>query len=191
MDLVGIAIIGKSYEPLYLFDCSICWNEPAAAKDNDATKTPKNPWGFHGDHLDPNRSLSMNTQLIMHAALDNYNELVTSSINGQMPVIRATNTKHYVGLLLELEDVAVYGYVSATNIKFFAAIRIMNNNAEQQGGSEKGKIDKAMKEFLYRLHQHYITYIMNPFCNTRGPISSKQFDASVKKTVMEFYKNPR
>jgi hypothetical protein len=189
MELIGIAIIGKSNEPLYLFDCCSCYGDSPATNDDDATNKEQDPWGFH-NHVDPNRSLSMNAQLIMHAALDNYNELVTSSINGQMPVIRATNTKHYVGLMLELEDVAVYGYVSATNIKFFAAIRI-NTEQQQLGSSEKGKIDKTMKEILHRLHKHYIGYIMNPFCNTRGPIGSKEFDATVKKTVLEFSKDPR
>jgi len=77
---------------------------------------------------------------------------------------------NWVGLLLELDDYAVYGSVTATNIKFLALT--------------KGKSDiKTMQLFLKELHQHFVSYIMNPFANTRGPITSKLFDEKIRKSL--------
>jgi hypothetical protein len=109
----------------------------------------------------------------MHAALDCYEEMVITGITGQMPVIKQnSDCKHYVGKLLVEDDgnVVVYGYVTATNIKFLVLTQ--------------GEIDeKAMKTFFKQLHSHYIAYVMNPFCDTRGPIVSDRFDAQVKLSV--------
>jgi Sedlin, N-terminal conserved region len=165
--LTGIAIIGKSNEPLYLCDCE---------RSNEGTlqqqPVENDPFGFTSSHTEQRNSLPLQRQIIVHAALDCLEEMVQSSVTGQMPVIRnATRTApHWVGLLLELDGQAVYGYITATNIKFMALTR--------------GKCEtKVMQGFLKELHQHYCAYISNPFCNTRGSIISKQFDARITQSV--------
>jgi hypothetical protein len=165
--LTGIAIIGKSNEPLYLCDCE-------RSTTTDATlPSGGDPFGFaSAQHAEQRSSLPLQRQIIAHAALDCLEEMVQSSVTGQMPVIKnSTRTApHWVGLLLELDGQAVYGYITATNIKFMALTR--------------GKCDpKIMQGFLKELHQHYSAYVSNPFCNTRGPIVSTQFDERITQSV--------
>lgn len=167
--LTGIAIIGKSNEPLYLCDCE---------RSDEGRRTPppllaeNDFFGFATSHAEQRNSLPLQRQIIAHAAIDCLEEMVQSSVTGQMPVIRnpTRTAPHWVGLLLELDGQAVYGYITATNIKFFALTH--------------GKCEpKTIQNFLKELHQHYSTYVSNPFCNTRGPIVSKQFDDRIKQSV--------
>ena len=176
--LTGIAIIGKSNEPLYLCDCE-CLD--SSGSSGSATQTPlpeeNDPFGFSSMHSEQRNSLPLQRQIIAHAALDCLEEMVQSSVTGQMPVIRNStrSAPHWVGLLLEtIDGQAVYGYITATNIKFMALTR------------DRKCEPKVMQIFLKELHQHYSAYVSNPFCNTRGPIISKQFDARITRSVAKF-----
>jgi hypothetical protein len=204
--VVGVAIIGKSNEPLYLCDCEKPWLDllqgtaPRDLKqedDNDGADLP-DPFGFleHTRKLEQRNSMSLSCQQLIHAALDNLEEKIErpSGKNGQMPVIiRRTTTSvslttardepvHWLGLLLDSissDGYAVYGYITATNIKVMVITKdlmVPTNPA----------ITKVLQMFVREMHQHYIAYLLNPFCDTRGgSIRSKQFDERVAISIQK------
>ena len=166
-NLTGIAIIGKTNEPLYLYDCSY-------SKDLAKHESKNDPFDFQSLLEQPQSSLPLAIQLIVYAALDVLEEMVsTSQPANQQPIIKNPNISmpNLVGLLLELDDHAVYATVSATNIKFLAIT---------QG---KASSVKEIHVFLKEIQQHFIAYIMNPFASTKGPICSQLFHEQVRKSV--------
>ena len=173
-NLTGIAIIGKNNEPLYLRNCSGDEEQNHRSSDENAAKEEgdRDPFGFSHSLSDPRCSMPLQLQLVAYAALDSLDEVLVTGQTKQQPVIKKSNSSmpNWVGLLLELDEQAVYGYVSATNIKYLALTK---------GRSEV----KVMHAFLKEIHQHFISYVMNPFANTRGPITSTLFDEQVRKSV--------
>jgi hypothetical protein len=180
--LLGIAVLGKSHEPLYLRNL-----RPAQrpASENDSSSS-----GGHNNDSDPlglssmtrqnvHASLPLDDQIILHAALDSFEEKVDRTASGQMPSVKkqnvggggTSNWPHWVGLLLIRNRSAVYGYVTATNIKFFVLVEGPTNV-------------KEMQDFMKGIHMSYIEYIMNPFFLTKGGIQSTTFDDKVR-TAME------
>ena len=174
MALKGIAIVGKSNEPLYMCDCLRLSADSSGSNCSTIPQEENDHFGFAGAHTEQRNSLPLQSQIIMHAALDCLEENVQALANGQMPVIRnpTRSAPHWVGLLLEADGQAVYGYITATNIKFLALTG--------------GKCDpKVLQRLMGELHQHYSAHVNNPFSNTRGPIISKQFDERIATSVAE------
>eukprot|EP00977_Amphora_coffeiformis_P005888 scaffold1248_cov170-Amphora_coffeaeformis.AAC.7 len=107
MSLLGIAIVGKKNEPLYLCDCTKLANEmeesPAAAPPqphDDDDNAVQDPFGFLLQNnqssttttktLPQGQSLEMEQQFILHAALDRLEEQVgASNPDGTMPLRKA------------------------------------------------------------------------------------------------------
>lgn len=175
MSVLGIAILGKRNEPLYLCDTTRLQEGFAPADhDNDA-------FGFTTQLSEQRNSLPLSRQLIIHAALDWLEELVDLQ-NGLMPVVRtSTQHPHWLGLLYQVDDAdgqAIYGYITATNVKFLLLL----------SKSDK-TIENAVKDLLADIHQSYIAYVMNPFSNTGGPIDSRRFDEKLKVVVTDFEKS--
>lgn len=200
--LIGFAIVGKNNEPLYLCDCDSISN--SIEKDNnDAPLVDGDVNGLAakgGQSTEQRHSLPVHRQIIIHAALDCLSEKIQTNSTGQMPVIKNATRQvpHWVGLILqdsfrggwldsservqspEEEDGAsstgccVYAYITATNIKFMAL-----TSHPVSGPNDL----QSLQRFLRELHEHYSTYVSNPFCNTRGPIVSPQFDARVNRSI--------
>jgi hypothetical protein len=181
--LLGIAVLGKSNEPLYLRNLRPA-QRPTSENDNSSSG------GHNNDNNDPlglssmtrqnvHASLPLDDQIILHAALDSFEEKVDRTASGQMPSVKKQNVggggtsswPHWVGLLLTRNRSAVYGYVTATNIKFFVLVEGPTNV-------------KEMQDFMKTIHMSYIEYIMNPFFMTKGGIQSTTFDDKVR-TAME------
>jgi Sedlin, N-terminal conserved region len=176
MSVLGIAILGKRNEPLYLCDTALL------QEVSDSTKITKNDhFGFSSTLLEQRNSLPLSRQLTIHAALDWIEELVDVH-NGLMPVVRTSNQHpHWLGLLYQVDDAdgqAIYGYITATNIKFV----VLLSNGDKT-------IENSVKELLADIHQSYIAYVMNPFSNTGGPIVSRRFDDNLKVIVSDFEKS--
>lgn len=176
MFVIGLAIIGKRNEPLYLCDTSRFCEIDEGSYEQEKTI---DPYGFSMNLSEQRNSLTLNKQLLIHAALDCLEEKVDSQ-NGLMPVLK-TNTQHphWLGLLYEIDDdgQSVYGYITATNVKFLIML------------SKGDKLyENAVKDLLADIHQSYIAYVMNPFSNTGGAIDSRRFDDKLKTVVLEFEK---
>lgn len=172
--LTGIAIIGKNNEPLYLCDCH-------KESSSDAAANIEDPFDFKQALTEQRNSMSLQLQLVVYAALDSLEEMVSTGQTKQQPIIKKPNVAmtNWVGLLLELDGQAVYSSVTATNIKFFALT---------EGRSEVKVIQGLLKVSIYRwilllgllnssihnnLHQQYCasaTY-SRKFINTSFPTS--------------------
>jgi Sedlin, N-terminal conserved region len=225
--LVGVAVIGKSNEPLYLCDCENPWysslsnptetmhsrNDPetsisslpdAEIESTDAQQSHEStndPFGFANSVYTSQQrsSMPLSGQILVHAALDCLEERVErpSGIGGPMPVIKksairsaagtSTSTNpppHWLGLLLDTPDgYAVYGYITATNIKFMAITKDVTPHSKI--------ILKLVQGFLREVHQHYTAYVSNPFCNTTsGSIVSHLFDERIARSVAKLQQQP-
>jgi Sedlin, N-terminal conserved region len=200
--LVGMAIVGKGNEPLYLCDCERVWRpmqaanaSSPAASDSQQVDPTEDPFGFKhfSVHKTEQRSsLSLSGQILVHAALDQLEELVehpSGVKNGPMPVIRknaivpviSNNSPpppHWLGLLLHSpsDGYSVYGYITATNIKLLAIAKDVS--------ADSSIAVKLIQNFLQEVHQHLIAYLLNPFCDTRGgSLVSTQLDQRIAHSI--------
>ncbi|EEC46921.1 predicted protein [Phaeodactylum tricornutum CCAP 1055/1] len=186
MTLLGIAVLGKSNEPLYLCDCQKCI-ETGNESLMETASVVDDPFGFveHGKKFGMARSLSLDSQFLVHSALDVLEEkLGKSKPDGTMPLRRGVEgvapiSTRWTGKLLEEGDRIVFGHLTATNIKLLALCQHPCK-------------ESSVKNFLAKLHNHYISYVMNPILpiNTffeNGIIQSKDFDRNVRIAVQEYH----
>ncbi|RUP51281.1 trafficking protein particle complex 2 [Jimgerdemannia flammicorona] len=73
----------------------------------------------------------------------------------------------YLGLLYAMEDLAVYGYMTNTRVKFIIVVSVPDAVIK----------DADMKNLFRRVHTAYIMQVCNPFYNSDShkPIESRQF----------------
>lgn len=218
MTLLGIAIVGKKNEPLYLCDCTNLRSdddqEPVFSPEQEPSASgagaPEDPFGFlqSSSTTVQGQSLEMEQQFIVHAALDRLEEQVgASKPDGTMPLrkvsrnasaVPATPTKkssahalpsgQYLGLLtVHDETSAVYGYVTATNIKFLALLEHPSGGTSSRTRDLLQEQSKAARTLFTTLHAHYISYIMNPFRSLKEDrIESASLDRNVRRAVRDF-----
>ena len=229
MSVLGLAILGKKNEPLYLCDTVRLVNSKVDSSvqnhriDNHHSNNNNNTTNDNlsktttttVDSVTHCSSLSLNHQLIMYAALDCFDEVVDTQ-NGLMPVLRNNSTTnnnnnntlqqqqqnpHWLGLLYRVADMdgpAVYGYVTATNIKFFILVttaavvtpppnKMRQQQHEQHHEDEhKTRVEPNYKGMVADIHQAYISYVMNPFNQMDGTLHSNQFDTKIQKILLEY-----
>ena len=237
MTLLGIAIVGKKNEPLYLCDCtkfrdddddndSSNKKDPAdkpdaasadatATTETTTTSTPEDPFGFLQSSSCPGQSLDMEQQFLLHAALDRLEEQVgASKPDGTMPLRKATrntttktaaassNAKKssaagsklgppagvWLGRLDQDEATIVYGYVTATNIKFLALLQHPRGTTSRQTRELVQAQAKAVRSLCTELHGHYIRFVMNPFSQLEDAtkLESASLDRNVRHAVTSF-----
>ena len=207
MKLLGIAIIGKSNEPLYLCGCENIARFGDAAPSTGDNKDSSNPdhFGFGltsqtVSSKNQGQSLSIEHQLLLHASLDPLEEMIGSSKqDGTMPLRRNSNYSAWLGLLTILDGTcAVYGHVSATNIKFLALCETETIPGKSSpwvesvlkttsSSSSLSPAEQKIKKLLSSVHKHYADYIMNPFSKPTEPIlQSPNFDKQVRQTVDQY-----
>jgi hypothetical protein len=197
MSLLGLAIIGKNNEPLYLCDCDFdgatSGTSTPTTRSDTTTDNDNDRFGF----ADATRarglrdSLSLERQFMMHAALDRLEEITGAAghgpHNGSMVGRNMTVTAsspHWMGLLTHVDDeLSVYGYVTATNIKFLALISIDSDN---DNNSKTAVKPSDVQKFLTQTHEHYVSYLMNPFSKLNQPIDSRKFDTHIQAAVQEY-----
>lgn len=183
MTLLGLAIVGKGNEPLYLCDCE------RYASVEGQTSSPEAPnedlFGFQKkrDEMGMKRSMPLELQFLVHSALDILEERMgPANPDGTMALRRGIEgstpvTSRWAGTLFVENDLTVYGYVTATSIKIMAVAR--------------GDISEAqVKELLANVHAVYIRYIMNPMCSLEAldvaEIRSTSFDESIQLAIQDF-----
>ena len=190
MALVGLAVVGRENEPLYLRDfgadslsASAEATPPTDAEDADAS----DPFGFFNrEGRGANDSCSLRHQFIIHAALDRFEEMTGPSSGGRWRTPGAVgNNAMWVGLLCPMEEVRVYGYLTNTGIKFLVLVEDEDEMMIQSGDTNKqtSARDKDLKAFMVVLHDLFVEYTLNPFSKLRGKISSRRFDDGVLKCV--------
>lgn len=178
MSILGLAILGKKNEPLYLCDTTFFLSDD----DNKSDPMPEidNSLGFSEKLQQQRHSLPLRCQLILHAALDCLEEQVDLQ-NGLMPVLPVSRQHpHWLGLLYNVDDggPSVYGYITATNVKFLLLLATCEKSDEN-----------IVKDLLADIHQTYIAYVMNPFSNATGFIDSRCFDKTIRGFIQQFEKS--
>ncbi|KAI9090441.1 Sedlin [Phlyctochytrium arcticum] len=91
----------------------------------------------------------------------------------------STNAKHtdqYLGLLFAMEDLAVFGYITNTRIKFIVVIGLADVVIK----------DQEMKNLFRKIHAAYMNLVSNPFYDpeSRKPINSNRFEKSIADAAM-------
>ena len=175
MSVLGLAILGKNNEPLYLCDTTFALDD--VDNNSDTNAESDDLFGFSEKLREQRHSLPLRYQLFVHAALDWLEEEVDLQ-NGLMPVLISNKQHpHWLGLLYNVDDggPSVYGYITATNIKFLLLLAKYEKNDENK-----------VKDLLADIHQSYIAYVMNPFSNATGFIESPGFDEKIKVFVRQF-----
>ena len=184
MNLLGLAILGKSNAPLYMCDCTrLVEGSESTEKDEEKTKEEDDLFGFAAlsQSKGQRESLELDKQFMIHTALDPLEETIgKSNSDGSMPLRRtlygaASMSSQWMGALRDVdEQYTVYGHVTATNIKLLALCR-------------KPCKESVIRTFLSTIHEHYIHYVINPFSDIEGPIDSRIFDDKVKEAVRANY----
>eukprot|EP00527_Entomoneis_sp_CCMP2396_P001962 CAMPEP_0198139332 /NCGR_PEP_ID=MMETSP1443-20131203/2664_1 /TAXON_ID=186043 /ORGANISM="Entomoneis sp., Strain CCMP2396" /LENGTH=249 /DNA_ID=CAMNT_0043801437 /DNA_START=68 /DNA_END=817 /DNA_ORIENTATION=+ len=235
MKLLGIAVIGKGNQPMYLCDCAKIAKEQGietgsgtmtgdnnnnnsndAQQQNDDTTNPEELQDYYEFGITPETvpaskvqgdSLCMDHQFMVHAALDRLEEIVgASKPDGSMPLRRNAFFSSWLGLLVVHDGMwAVYGHVTATNVKILALCEPLDvvqqaetflfsetmtsspNNSSSRSSAQPSDAQKKIKILLASIHQHYVDYIMNPFCDPAGPVESPKFDDNIRQSVAQYY----
>eukprot|EP00555_Chaetoceros_dichaeta_P014968 CAMPEP_0198255254 /NCGR_PEP_ID=MMETSP1447-20131203/5406_1 /TAXON_ID=420782 /ORGANISM="Chaetoceros dichaeta, Strain CCMP1751" /LENGTH=206 /DNA_ID=CAMNT_0043941577 /DNA_START=77 /DNA_END=697 /DNA_ORIENTATION=- len=117
---------------------------------------------------------SLRHQFLLHSALEKLNEGTRNNrVVHRMRVI----------FLCCADGCRYYGYTTCTNLKIIVGIEddILPDMEEKQ--KEK---DGEVSSVLTRLHSMYVNYLLNPFSNQKGKITSKRFNRGVDGLVSEF-----
>ncbi|KAJ3288794.1 Trafficking protein particle complex subunit 2-like protein [Blyttiomyces sp. JEL0837] len=85
------------------------------------------------------------------------------------------NTDLYLGLLYAMADLAVYGYMTNTKVKFIVVITVAETSVK----------DIEMRNVFRRIHNAYVNLASNPFWDPDGTarIMSKRFHTAINDTV--------
>ncbi|KAJ3149480.1 Trafficking protein particle complex subunit 2-like protein [Geranomyces variabilis] len=135
-DVICIAVIGKTNNPLYIKNCS----RNAVYPD-------------------------LKCHYIAHTAIDLVEEKIST-------------TKHadqYLGLLYALEELAVFGYITNTRVKFIVVTSLTDAAIK----------DQEMKALFRKIHNAYVALVSNPFWDpdAQRAISSPNFDRAIAQVA--------
>mmetsp|Transcript_5459 Transcript_5459/g.7381 ORF Transcript_5459/g.7381 Transcript_5459/m.7381 type:complete len:142 (+) Transcript_5459:311-736(+) len=113
---------------------------------------------------------SLKFHYILHCALDVFEERIAVRGKGTASI------EPNLGLLYPTEDYQVYGYSTATRVKFLAIVEEMD---------EKTKIDDVVRDVFKHLHLAYIDAVSNPFHQHGYAIAVPTFDTKIKSLLID------
>jgi hypothetical protein len=190
MSLVTIAVVGKENVPLYLRDFTAQEESSlySGFTDDDEdfgaqeTEEMEDPFGFfESKKSKPNDSSSLKHQVIVHSALDRFDELTKLENMKDRPTVGLNSM--YIGLLGCYDELKVYGYNTSTKTKFMATVEDSIVDENQHFVREAG-----LKALFANIHELYVEYNLNPFSSIREKkkISSRRFNTGVRELVDTF-----
>ncbi|KAL7750270.1 hypothetical protein RI367_004443 [Sorochytrium milnesiophthora] len=161
--VVCVAIVGKQSNPLYI-------------RSFDASP--------HTTATTENRQLRYH--FVAHTACDFVEERLTAAGSGRGPGLSggsSSSTDMYLGLLYSLEDLAVYGYITNTRIKFFVIVSTSSTASHSRPTVLR---DAEVKQIFNQLHIAYIQLVSNPFYDpdSSDMISSNRFAQLVDHIIL-------
>ncbi|PSN51075.1 Trafficking protein particle complex subunit 2-like protein [Blattella germanica] len=115
-----------------------------------------------------NPDLELQFHYKVHTSLDVVEEKLSSGgkTSGDMREL-------YLGLLYSTEDHKIFGYVTNTKIKFIIVVESSNTLLR----------DNEVRTMFRKLHSIYTDVVCNPFYIPGDPITSKNFDQTVKNIM--------
>jgi len=90
-----------------------------------------------------NKRCTLNHQLIMHSALDTFEEAILQQKN------KLGRNKSWYGKLCRIDNVRVFGYMTSTKIKFMVGVEDFEHGDNQWKKSSL-EIEAGLKEFFVR-----------------------------------------
>lgn len=79
----------------------------------------------------------------------------------------------YLGLLMSLEDLAVYGYITDSQVKFVLMLTMKDTLIK----------DQEVKALFLKIHKIYIDLCMDSFWNGEAMITNKKFIKAVQLLI--------
>ena len=146
-----VAVIGKKNDPLYLKTFS------RRSRENEDL--------FRGEEI--------HYHFLAHTSLDCIEERVSK--RGGSSTDPPRGDAAYLGLLYYLEDLRLYGYMTATSVKF---ILIIETSIEPK--------DAEVQSIMQQIHEAYVRMVNNvffPITDIRRPITSDRFDKDMETIV--------
>jgi len=170
-----LGVIGKSDEPLYLRDF-VETNSLSEEKESTIEDEDK-PFVFFSEM---NKRCTLNHQLIMHSALDTFEEAILQQKN------KLGRNKSWYGKLCRIDNMRVFGYMTSTKIKFMVGVEDFEHGDNQWKKSSL-EIEAGLKEFFCGVHELYVEYALNPFSELKKKkINSHRFSTGVSHLVQSF-----
>lgn len=206
--LVGLAVIGKRNEPLYMCDCTRLQPQSGdtPSSDNNEETQDEDPFGFvQASQLGPlHQSLPVQHQFLLHAAMDRLEEMIDtvstrSSSSGSSATTSTAGSHMQDGKIpsgMAVRKVAAkptwgvhwLGMLESFGDSYRVYGHITATNikffALTQGNADPRKV----RDFLNQVHSNYIAFVMNPFCPVRelNVINSRKFDEEMRKAVHQY-----
>ena len=177
MAAVGIAIIGRNNEPLYV-------REFLSEHETENGEDDAMLFGLKPLSTGSTQAASSKCWFALHAALDRLEQL-TKTMDGKKKPLKGDKHKNFVGLLLPFEETRIYGYLTNSQNKILVLM-------EDEGPNFAADTESDAKQLLEETHELYIQEVMNPFHrhsdNTASPSNklSQKFDESIQKSIANF-----
>ncbi|KAI8590465.1 Sedlin [Geranomyces variabilis] len=162
-DVICIAVIGKTNNPLYIKNCSRNAVYPDL-KCHYIAHTAIDLVEEKSNHTQNLRVALLASRILPDVALPSH-ALVST-------------TKHadqYLGLLYALEELAVFGYITNTRVKFIVVTSLTDAAIK----------DQEMKALFRKIHNAYVALVSNPFWDpdAQRAISSPNFDRAIAQVA--------
>ena len=187
MAAIGLAVIGKNNEPLYVQE----FLSEHETEEDEAVLFGLKPLSTNSIET---QTVSGKCWFALHAALDRLEQL-TKTLDNKKKTIQGGGGKNnnFVGLLLPLDATRVYGYLTNSHIKIVVLV-------EDEGPNEAEATEFYTRQLLEEIHELYVREIMNPFYNNHVTTTtskggsktsnrlSPKFDERVRKVIADFNK---
>jgi len=171
MALVSLAVFSKENELAYAKDF----------QEYQRLDPLDDPFGLLGQSNQKdgaNNSCSVRHEFIYYSAIDRLNDIFHKK--------RSTNDNSmWLGLMLPVDELRVYGYVTNSQVKFMAIIADTYSFSMNQQQRET-----ELKSFFASLHTLYVDYTLNPFQESETIISmscikSNRFNDGVNRLAQD------
>ncbi|KAG8224545.1 hypothetical protein J437_LFUL002149 [Ladona fulva] len=114
--------------------------------------------------LNPNQELQFHYRV--HTSLDVVEEKLKATGDRDVREL-------YIGQLYSTEEHKIFGYVTNTRIKFIVVVESSNTSLR----------DNEVRMMFRNLHSAYTDVVCNPFYIPGDPITSKNFDNTVRRIM--------
>ena len=153
MSLLSLAIVGKNNEPLFMKEYTSDSDDLPEAELFGLKVSTGGTDGFSAK----GKEISLKQQFILHAALDRLEELDGPPPGFAWRSQDVTGTDAmWIGLLLPVEEMRVYGYMTTTKVKFMA---VVDDNAVDPT-SQKVKENDVKRLMVSRVVGNSMDYII-------------------------------
>mmetsp|Transcript_31219 Transcript_31219/g.93578 ORF Transcript_31219/g.93578 Transcript_31219/m.93578 type:complete len:205 (-) Transcript_31219:245-859(-) len=201
MSIVSIALVGKRGEPLFAQEFKSRWSSLEGDADvgvghaedidffgfDEDGEVGFGAAGGTGGRAAAPYDCSLRQQLILHSALDRFDELTAPGVRRPNTPAAGTPASDamWLGLLCPVDDLRVYGYLTTTKVRIVAAIEdsFLPDEAQRQKSREA-----KIKNLVAKVHSLYVEHTLNPFAaaGRETMIESRRFHDGVKRLVGAF-----